>query len=100
MDLQVVWAEPAVADLEAIVRYIAQSSPATAERVRSGILECVEILTRLPHIGPVYERDSTGRTREIVYRPYRIFYRVDETAGRVEILTVWHGSRQEPKLPE
>ena len=35
--------------------------------------------------------------REILCHRYRIFYRVQEANRRVEILTVWHGSRKEPK---
>jgi plasmid stabilization system protein ParE len=31
---------------------------------------------------------------------YRIFYRVNEGEKKVEILTVWHGSRAEPTLQE
>jgi plasmid stabilization system protein ParE len=99
MDYEIVWTEPAAGDLEAIVRYLARRSEAAAESVRTGILNHVEILSRFPFIGPVYERDRSGRTREIVYRSYRIFYRVEESSHRVEILTVWHGSRAEPQLP-
>ena len=99
MDFQVVWTEIAFAGLEAIVRHVAEDDPAAAEKLRLELLESVKILERFPFIGPVYERDRKGRTREILCRPYRIFYRVREAEKRVEILTVWHGARQEPKLP-
>jgi plasmid stabilization system protein ParE len=99
VDFQVVWTDPALADFEAAVRYLAERSPSAAESVRQSILEHVELLARLPFIGPAYEQDRTGRAREIVCGPYRIFYRVDEPNERVEILTVWHGSRSEPTLP-
>jgi plasmid stabilization system protein ParE len=99
MDYEIVWTESAAADLEAIVRYLARRNATAAESVRTGILDHVETLSRFPLIGPVYERERSGRTREIVYRSYRIFYRVEETAHRVEILTVWHGARGEPRLP-
>ena len=100
MDFEVIWTEPAVADLEAAVRHIAEVNPATAEELRVELLESVEILARFPHIGPACDRDRTGRAREIICRRYRIFYRVQEPQRRVEILTVWHGSRREPRLPE
>ena len=67
--------------------------------MRAEILEHVELLSRLPLIGPIYERDRSRRTREILCRNYRIFYRVDDAQRRVEILSVWHGARREPKLP-
>lgn len=99
MDWEVVWTEPAVADLEQIVRTAASHSSMTAESLRAELLESVEVLSRFPLIGPTYERDRTGRTREILCRRYRIFYRVIEDAQRVEILTIWHSARGEPKLP-
>ena len=100
MDFEVIWTEPALADFESVVRYVAARNPSAAEGLLVAILEHVELLARFPLIGPVYERDRTGRAREIVCGSYRIFYRVDESAQRVEILTIWHGSRSEPTLPE
>jgi len=99
MDFAIVWTEPALDDLEAIVRYIQLRNPTAAESVRVSILATVELLVRFPFIGPQYERDQTGRAREILSGKYRIFYRVNESGQQVEILTVWHGLRSEPTLP-
>jgi plasmid stabilization system protein ParE len=98
MEYAIVWTEPASVDLERILARLAMHSPAGAETVRTALLEHVELLRRFPEIGPVYERDRSGRTREIVYRGYRIFYQVNEPEHRVEILTVWQGSRRHPRL--
>jgi plasmid stabilization system protein ParE len=100
VDSEIVWTEPAVDDLEAAVRYVGEQSQDAAEALRLELLESVEVLARFPFIGPAYERDRTGRTREILCRRYRIFYRVQEPLRRVEILTIWHGSRREPRLPD
>jgi plasmid stabilization system protein ParE len=99
MDWDVTWTEPAVADLEQIVRAAAQHSPTAAESLRAELLGSVEVLARFPLIGPAYEQDRTGRTRGILCRQYRIFYRAVEEQRRVEILTLWHSARREPKLP-
>jgi plasmid stabilization system protein ParE len=99
MDWQIVWTEPAVTDLEQIVRAAASHSTAVAESLRAELLGSVEVLACFPRIGPVYERDQTGRTREILCRQYRIFYRATEDLQRVEILTLWHAARREPTLP-
>lgn len=99
MDWEIIWTEPAVADLEQIVRTVASQNPTAAESLRIELLESVEVLARFPFIGPTYERDRTGRTREILCRQYRIFYRAIEERRRVEILTLWHSARREPKLP-
>jgi plasmid stabilization system protein ParE len=99
VDFHIVWTETALADLEAIVRHVAEADSAAAERLRLELLGSVEILGRFPFIGPAYERDRTGRAQDILCRRYRFFYRVQEADSRVEILTVWHSSRQEPRLP-
>ena len=100
MDWEVVWTEPALGDLEQVLRAASSHSASTAESLRTELLESVEVLARFPHIGPLYERDRTGRTREILCRSYRIFYRVSDDRQRVEILTIWHAARREPKLPD
>jgi plasmid stabilization system protein ParE len=96
MDFNIVWTEPAIADLDAILAYVAQQRPSSVEKVRDMIFAHVEILGTFPFIGPRYERDRRGRTREIVCQPYRILYRVIEDSSRVEILTIRHGARSEP----
>lgn len=73
MDWEIIWTEPALDGLEAAVRYTARQSPVAAEKLRSQLLESVGLLARLPEIGPVFERDHSERTREIVCGPYRIF---------------------------
>lgn len=98
MDFDVIWTEPAAEQLEQVIRYIAADRPAAAEQVRADILTHVEALSKLPLIGSVYEKDRSGRAREILCGKYRIFYRVDEPARRVEVLAVWHGARREPRL--
>ena len=100
MDFTVVWTEPALVDFELVIRCVFERNPTAAEGLRLSILDHTESLAKLPFIGPVYERDRTGRAREIVCGVYRIFYRVNENEKKVEILTVWHGSRTEPTLPE
>ncbi len=100
MDWEVIWAASALADVETAVRRSAQHSPEAAESLRAAIFASVDVLARLPEIGAVYESDESGRTREIVCRQYRIFYRQHQAARRVEVVLVWHSARREPRLPE
>jgi plasmid stabilization system protein ParE len=93
MDWEVAWTEPAVADFEAAVRSAARQSEASAESLRDALVQSVGMLAKFPEIGPVYERDRSGRTRDVVCRQYRIFYRLAESERRVEVLVVWHSSR-------
>ena len=98
MAFQVIWSDAAIADLQGICAFIAQDNPDAALRVGHRILEHTRILVEFPMIGPSYPRGSGGPLREIVCRPYRIFYDVAEIVRRVEILHVWHGARREPDL--
>jgi len=98
MDFKIIWSDAAIADLENIWAHIAQHDPEAATRVGRGILSHVRVLANFPYIGPAYPRGSRGTLREIVVRPYRIFYDVSEEPQSVEILHVWHGARDEPKF--
>jgi toxin ParE1/3/4 len=76
MDFKVIWSDAAITDLRDICTYIARNDPQAAERIGCGILDHVRILTSFPFIGPTYPRGTRGPLREIVFRPYRIFYDV------------------------
>ena len=99
MDFEIDWTRGALEDFEQVIRYVARHDGAAADRLRLELLDSVETLARFPFIGPVYERDRSGRSREIGCRGYRIFYRVDEPDRRIRVLVIQHGSRREPRLP-
>jgi addiction module RelE/StbE family toxin len=88
---QVVWTEPAVADLEAIADCIALDKPAAARELIQRILAHVEQLTDFPLSGPGL-RGFRGY-RQLVEPPCRVVYRVD--GDRVLIL---HVMRSEQRL--
>jgi toxin ParE1/3/4 len=100
MDFKIVWTEPAVQNLQDATAYISRDNLEAAVRFGNELFQHVEVLNTFPHIGPVYPRGSNGNVREIVFRKYRIFYRVNENQKAVEILAVWHGARQEPSFDE
>ena len=96
MDFKIIWSDAAIADLHEIWAYLAQHDPQAAVRMGRGILAHVRVLANFSYIGPAYPRGSIGTLREIIVRPYRIFYDVSEDSQSVEILHVWHGARDEP----
>jgi toxin ParE1/3/4 len=96
MDFKIIWSDAALADLENICCYIARKDPRAASRIGQGLLDHIGILASFPFIGPTYPRGSRGTLREIVFRSYRIFYDVSERRESVEILHIWHSSRDEP----
>lgn len=99
MDFQIAWTELAIADLRSVVEYVSTDNPEAAGILGEDVIAAVEVLRSFPFIGPSYPRSSPGDVREILCRKwYRIFYRVIEDQSRVEILRIWHGARDEPKL--
>jgi len=89
MDFRIVWTAPAIEDLEGLVRYIAQGDATAAVQVGDKIVDHVGVLADFPEIGPVYRRRPAGDVRQIICRPFRIFYRVERARQLVEILHVW-----------
>src|SRR5689334_22819565 len=99
MDFEIVWTEPASADLLDIYQFIAQSNPRAARRTLKSILDQVDLLRSVPQIGTAYPRGADGPYRETASDKYRIFYKIQESSRRIEVLTIWHGARRDPHLP-
>jgi addiction module RelE/StbE family toxin len=82
----------ALRDLEDISNYIRTRNPYAAARVSAAILESFRMLLLFPDIG---RRQATAGVRKLVVRryPYLVYYRVEEPASEVVILTVQHPAR-------
>ena len=77
---QVVWTEPALADLEAIADYIAIENPVAARELVQRIVQHVRQLADHPESGSrPRELGSRTRYRQIIEPPCRVFYRFDGT---------------------
>ena len=98
MAFHVDWTERASQSMESIWQYIAADNPAAADHVIDAIVRQTELLSAVPRLGPKYPCHEAGEIRQMVSGRYRIFYLVDEADQRVDILEVWHSSRQEPEL--
>ncbi|HEY0366206.1 MAG TPA: type II toxin-antitoxin system RelE/ParE family toxin [Pyrinomonadaceae bacterium] len=88
---EVIWAEPALNDLDAIADYIALDNPEAARRLVQKIFEPVDHLQNHPGFGSKPQELKGWRYRQIVEPPCRIFYRED--SGRVLILHVMRSER-------
>ena len=98
MAFQVRVTEIANDDLAALVCFIARDNPAAAERFGSALIEKLKLLREQPMLGRVVPERADSRLREIIHRPYRIIYRVNEPSKTVEVLRFWHGARGEPEV--
>src|SRR5262245_21954880 len=88
--LQVIRTEQAEADLEQILDYLEERSPAAAERLAAAIDERCQLLGTVPALGSPRDDIRPG-LRCVVVQRYVLFYRVTEQA--VEVLRILHGSR-------
>lgn len=91
----IVWSEQATEDVVRIQEFIARTSPRYAQLLASRLVAAVERLRDFPESGRVVPELAEPQVREVIHGAYRIIY---ETHGpdRVEILTVFRGSRQFP----
>ena len=88
---EVVWSEPALADLEAIADYIALENPVAAAELVQRVLAHVEQLAEHPESGVRVPELGRSRYRQRVELPCRIFYRHKEQ--RVFIVHVMRTER-------
>jgi addiction module RelE/StbE family toxin len=73
----VIWSDPALADLDAIADYIALENPAAASALVKRIYNHVAQLADHPESGSYPQELGKSRYRQIVEPPCRIFYRYD-----------------------
>jgi addiction module RelE/StbE family toxin len=89
--VKIEWTEPALSDLENIRDYIRGDSEYYAARFVERIIEAIENLERFPEMGRSVPEVEGENARELLFRNYRIVYRVEPE--RILVLTVIHASR-------
>ena len=91
--MKLVYTPRAIADLTEIADYLVSRSPMGAERVRTAILTTLQIIIDLPQAGRLQASDAVGKIAVRRY-PYIVYYRIDDDAGEIAVLTVQHSARQ------
>lgn len=95
MDHRVILSRPALADLAAIVAFLASANQTAATKIGHELLAVCESLALLPERGsPVRRRPGL---RKLSHRYYLVYYQVDPTRHLFEIVRIWDG-RQDPRL--
>ena len=74
---RVIWAEPALQDLDQIADYIALDKPDAARKLVRTVFEKIELLEQFPDMCPVPHDLPDSRYRHLIVGPLRIFYRID-----------------------
>lgn len=74
---EIVWSDPALADLEAIADYIALEDPVAASQFVQRVLAHADQLALHPDSGSRVPEMRKSRYRQLVEPPCRLFYRHD-----------------------
>ena len=98
MDFKIILSARAVQDLREIVRYISFDNPARAESFGRELTAKTRLLVSFPEIGRVVPEFDEPDIREIIYKSYRIVYRVRHQKRMIEVSRFWHGARGTPHV--
>ena len=98
MAYKLIWSPHSRDDLREIVLFISRDSPQRAQSFALRLVAHVDLLQDQPEIGRIVPELRIPQIREIIFRPYRIVYRVDHQRMLVEISRVWHAARGTPEL--
>jgi plasmid stabilization system protein ParE len=91
------WTRRAREDLASIRAFITEESPNYAALVIGRIVGATDRLAQFPESGRAVPEFAHAEVREVIYRPYRIVYRL-VGATEVHILTVHHAARPLPEV--
>jgi addiction module RelE/StbE family toxin len=92
------WTEKASCNLESIHEYISRDSEIYATRFVKSLIKATKRLVDMPYSGRIVHEFEGNDFREVIYRNYRIVYRLVGKNKDVEILAVVHGARDIRKL--
>jgi plasmid stabilization system protein ParE len=96
VDFKLIWSESSIEDLGAIVRLIAlRDGPQIAKQIGLGIYDRAQVLTRHPEAGSVLSEKQDSRWRKLIFKSWKIAYRIDREAKVVYVVRVWHAARNE-----
>ena len=93
--VEVVWSEPALADLDAIADYIALENPQAAKNLVARVFQHADQLDHHPEGGRKVRELRGSGYREVIEPPCRVIYRYNKSAGKAFVL---HVVRSERKL--
>jgi toxin ParE1/3/4 len=89
--MRIKWTNEALIRLFEIEDFISQDSPERAEKFVDQIIEHAETLSDKPLRGRTVPEISNPDIRELIFRKYRIVYRIKE--NNINIMTVFEGHR-------
>jgi plasmid stabilization system protein ParE len=90
--MKVIWTQESILQLIEIEDFISNDSPKRAAEFVDEIIDHAEAtLPDTPSIGRMVPEINNANIRELIFKKYRIVYRVNK--NNIEILTVFEGHR-------
>lgn len=89
--MKVEWSRRALDQIQEIFVFIVRDRPRVATEIVDGLFDSTERLAETPEMGPVWGRGRRSDLRFILFKTYRILYRLD--ADRIYIVSVRHTRR-------
>ncbi len=89
---KIIWAEPALDQLDEIAEYIALDNPLAASKLIKKVFNRVDRLEQFPKSGREPPELPDSVYREVICNPCRIFYRID--GSKILILHVMRDERE------
>jgi plasmid stabilization system protein ParE len=89
--MNVHWTDTALRHLDVIHGYIAQDSPAYAERMVDRLTRRSQQIGDFPLSGRMVPEHEKNQIREVIEGPYRIIYYIKP--DQIDVLAVIHGAR-------
>ena len=98
MAYKLIWSPAARDDLHDIIVFIAHDNRDRAMSFGYELISVTDRLQEFPESGRIVPEYTNDSIREIIFRPYRIVYRVNHKGRLCEIARVWHSARGIPQL--
>ena len=98
MAYKLIWSPAARDDLHDIVVFIRRDNPNRAMSFGYELISETDRLQEFPESGRIVPEYRNNYIREIIFRPYRIVYRVDHERKLCQIARIWHSARGIPQL--
>ena len=90
--MKIIWTHEALGRLQGIRNYISKDNSDRASEFIQRIIDRAETIPLNPHLGRIVPELSNPEIRELIYKNYRIVYRISNKS--IEILTVFEAHMQ------
>lgn len=80
--------------IQEIFKFISQDSVYYAEKTKEEIYKKINMLEFMPYIGRKIPEYNRADMREIIYKSYRIMYKILEIKQEIHIQIIHHGKQK------